>query len=196
MIRVKAILIKLKYLNLTDKDLFDKAIADIRPSKLVCPSCGAAGQCQLLGSYPRMLISVSPEGKRTEQEVSVPRIRCASCSSTHAILPDVAIPNGSYSLRFILTVLDDYLKRRCSVQSFCDYWQISVSTLYGWIHLFIEQYSAWCLVLDRIVRITRQALEAVSSESQFPDRFHSRFARSFLQGRPLTTRFSPITQGG
>ena len=196
MIRVNAILIKLKYLYLSDNALFEKAIAAVRPSKLICPVCGATGQCQFLTSYNRMLISVSPEGKRTEQEVAVPRIRCASCSSTHALLPDVAIPNGSYSLRFILTVLDGYLKRRCTVQCFCDYWQISVSTLYGWIHLFIEQYSAWCRVMDRIVRITRQALEAVSSEPQFPGRFFSRFSRSFLQGQPLTTRFAPVAPGG
>jgi len=202
MIRVKAVLIKLKYLHFSDRELFDTAAASFRPEKFVCPFCGAVGQCHPIRPYSRMLISVSPDNQRIEQEVLVPRVLCDSCATsghahTQAILPDVAVPYGSYSLRFILTILNGYLNRSCSITDFCAYWQIAVSTLYGWIHLFIDHYSAWCNVLDRIIRLTQQAIDAVSCQPAFPSQFFGRFAMSFLQGRSAAaTRPRPVAPGG
>ena len=38
----------------------------------------------------------------------VPRVKCTSCGRTHALLPEMLIPYSSYSLRFVLTVLEAY----------------------------------------------------------------------------------------
>lgn len=181
MIREKTIFIKLNQLHFSDQQLFDMAVSDFAPSKCKCPKCGAIGQFKEIRPYERDMISVSGN-ERFETALSVPRFLCQSCGRTHALLPDILIPFGSYSLRFILTVLHGYLDRSCSVTSFCEHWQIAVSTLYGWIHLFINQYNAWSRILDRILWLCRDAVRSVASVQAFPSAFFSRFGFSFLQG--------------
>jgi len=180
MIREKAIFIKLNQLHFSDQQIFDQAVSGFNPAKCPCPNCKAVGWFRQIQPYERFLISVEG-GRRCDASVLVPRFQCESCGRTHAVLPDVLIPFGSYSLRFVLTVLAAYLKRSSTVAGLCEYWQISVSTLYAWIHLFDEHYNAWCGVLERIRWICQKALEAVSSAEAFPGVFFSRFAFSFLQ---------------
>jgi hypothetical protein len=68
------------------------------------------------------------------------------------------------------------------VADFCDHWQIAVSTLYSWIHLFRSQYNAWCRILDRILWVTQESLDSVFDFPAFPSDFLARFGFSFLQG--------------
>lgn len=190
MIREKAIFFKLNQIHFSDKQLFEQALSDFVPSKCSCPACGAVGRFEKAQSYNRFLISVS-HGERIETVVSVPQIKCTSCGHTHAILPDILIPFGSYSLRFILTILYRYLTRPGTVADFCEHWGIAISTLYGWIHLFIDQYNAWCRVLDRILWICKDAIGAIRSFHAFPSDFFHRFRFSFLQ-RQKTSPTVPV----
>ena len=130
MIRAKSISGKLNLINISDQQLFDCCIADFNPSMHICPNCGAIGWFSHAASYERTMITVI-RGKRQEISVAVPRLKCESCSHTHAILPDCLIPFGSYSVRFVLQILLTYLNRNCTVAALCDKWQISISTLYG-----------------------------------------------------------------
>jgi transposase-like protein len=180
MIREKAIFIKLNQLNSSDQQLFDFAVSSFNPSKCTCPECGALGHMVSFSSYRRDLITVS-DGKRMESSLIVPRFLCSSCGHTHAILPDVLVPYSSYSLQFILSVLLDYLQHKRTVSDLCWYWEISVSTLYDWIHLFLNHYNSWCRSLDRILRISHKAISAVCGTESFPSRFFAQFHFSFLQ---------------
>ena len=204
MIREKAIFIKLNQLHYSDRQLFDAAVAGFKPSSCGCPKCGAVGRLSRIRPYRRFMVSAE-HGSRSDTELIVPRFRCGSCGCTHALLPDSLIPFGSYSLRFVLTVLlallpDSlipfgsyslrfvltvllaYLNRSDTVADFCDHWQIAVSTLYSWIHLFRSQYNAWCRILDRILWVTQESLDSVFDFPAFPSDFLSRFGFSFLQG--------------
>ena len=181
MIREKAIFIKLNQLHYSDRQLFDAAVAGFKPSSCGCPKCGAVGRLSPIRPYRRFMVSAE-HGSRSDTELIVPRFRCGSCGCTHALLPDSLIPFGSYSLRFVLTVLLAYLNRSDTVADFCDHWQIAVSTLYGWIHLFRSQYNAWCRILDRILWVTQKSLDSVSDFPAFPSDFLFRFGFSFLQG--------------
>lgn len=185
MILEKAIFIKLKFLKMSDQELYDKAVSNFKPTTQVCPVCGAAGRFREIDSYKRYMISANGSS-RVESTLSIHRFQCESCGHTHALLPDVLIPYGSYSLRFILTVLLGYLKRSCPVVKFCEQWNIAVSTLYEWIHLFVNQYNAWCSILDRILWVSSAALNSVSSTPAFPSGFLMRFGFSFLRGRTAT----------
>ena len=51
-------------------------------------------------------------------------------------------------LLFILTVLDAYVNRTCTVVELCAHWQIAVSTLYAWIKRYKEHYDAWARSID------------------------------------------------
>lgn len=182
MIREKAIFIKLNQLHYSDRQLFDAAVSSFRPSSCRCPKCGAVGRFSRIRPYRRSMVSAE-NGSRSDTQLIVPRFRCDSCGCTHALLPDSLIPFGSYSLRFVLTVLLAYLCRSNTVVDFCDHWQIAVSTLYGWIHLFRSHYNAWCRILDRILWVTQKSLDSVSAFPAFPSDFLDRFGFSFLQER-------------
>ena len=180
MIRDKAIFIKLIHLHLSDQQLYDSAVFVFEPSSCICPLCKAKGRFKQIQPYDRHMISVN-EGVRADKVLSVHRFLCESCGHTHALLPDILIPFGSYSLRFVLTVLEGYLNRPGSVADYCESWKIAISTLYGWIHLFASHYNAWCQVLDRIIWVCRDALRTVSDSTAFPSGFLARFGFSFLQ---------------
>ena len=181
MIHEKAIFIKLNQLKVSDQQLFDAALSDFKPSECSCPICHAVGRIvPLQSSYTRTMISVS-NGKRVDCEISIPRYQCESCGHTHGLLPDCLILYSSFTPRFILTILCAYLNRSCSVADFCKHWDIAISTLYDWIHRFIDHHNAWCRILDRILWITKQAIDRISSITALPSDFFSRFHRSFLQ---------------
>lgn len=184
MIRAVAFFHKLKVAS-SDEILFRYAIRHCRLSAQKCPVCGAVGGHRQITPYHRWMITVQ-DGKRCERIVPVPMVRCSSCGHAHAILPDVLIPYSSYSLRFILTVLQSYLDRKHSVRDLCSGWEIAVSTLYTWIHQFAAQFSAWKGILHRIDWICRDALSVVQGTPAFPSGFFSRFGFSFLQCRAAT----------
>lgn len=180
MIRVKTILGKIFSLKFSDKQLFSSVTEQFRPHDVVCPICGAKSSCSSHGFYSRILISIE-NGSRMEASISIPRVFCHSCRHTHAILSDVLIPYASYSLRFILTVLWKYLHRTTSVETFCNTWQISISTLYGWIHLFEKQGSLWLGILHKFSVINDSSFLIICSLEDFPSAFFSRFRFSFMQ---------------
>lgn len=180
MIREKTIFIKLNQLHFSDQEMFDMAVASFKPSKCPCPKCSAVGRFKEIQPYERDLVS-SSDGIRTIQVILILRFLCESCGHSHALLPDVLVPFASYSLRFILFVLRAYLNRSSTVADFCDHWQIAVSTLYRWIHLFRDHYNAWCGILDRILWVSRSSVESVECHPAFPSAFFSRFGFSFLQ---------------
>lgn len=192
MIAVKTLLGKMNSLPFSDEMMIAEALQQLDHSQIRCPVCGAVGRCRPIGAYKRMMITVV-DGMRSEMELEVPRVRCDSCRHTHSLISDVLVPYGSYTLRFILYVLNAYLRRREPVAQLCERWAISISTLYGWIHLFIEQHNIWFRALDRIAWVTTAALSRIEDISAFPVAFFERFRFSFLH-HP-TTRSRPPGRG-
>lgn len=175
-----SILASINSIKCSDMELYLNATSSVRLSKIQCPCCHSTGQCTAIGPYNRTMISVT-KGSRSEQTLSVKRFICNSCRHTHALLPDILIPYGSYSIRFILTVLVLYLHRKTSVADFCDKWHISVSTLYSWISLFIRHYSAFHSSLDHIRSLSAKPVNRVRHADNFISDFFNRFRFHFLQ---------------
>jgi len=171
-------LFQLKYIS--DRVIFDEMTRIIDPGACTCSFCGSSGHFRMIAPYPRLLITVR-SGKREELPVSVPRAKCDICGRTISFQPDISIPYSSYSLRFILTVLSCYLQHSCPVRALCESWQISVPTLYTWIHLFNEQYSSWCNVIDRVVQLSRDMLSKVSSTPGFLCLYQTAAGLPFMQ---------------
>ena len=117
MIRILNLFCKLKNIKLSDQEWFDRAIAKLNLSEQVCPYCDSKGQMILHDSYSRYMITLKTNHIKTEI-LQIPRVKCASCGYTHAVLPEVLIPYTSYSIRFILTVLKDYFLRTHTVEKF------------------------------------------------------------------------------
>ena len=193
MITVKALLGKLNSLAISDERMIEASLAQINHSRIRCPRCGAIGRCRPIGSYKRMMITVV-DGARHEVELEVPRVQCDSCRHTHALLADILVPYGSYALRFILHILNEYIHRGESVARLCERWAISIATLYGWIHLFRKHYNLWFRIMEQIDWVTQDALARICDIPEFPSAFFAQFRRSFL--RKPATRFHPTGRGG
>ena len=188
MIRKKAILFKLNQIKLSDKQLLDSALTSYK----VCPSCGAKGCCKPHGSYKRDMISIN-DSIRTDDIIDIFRVKCSSCKSTHALLPDILIPFGSYSLRFVLYVLRAYLYRDGTVNALCDHFCIAVATLYKWIHLFNEHANLLLNAAVQISRVTAPALDFIEGITELPSQFFCRYRFSFLQN---TKQRRPVLSPG
>jgi transposase len=166
----------------TEQEIFTEAVGSFSPQKASCPACGAKGRFSHHGFYKRELITYNR--KVLTQEISVPRYNCQSCRRTHAVIPDILIPCGSYSLRFVVTVLKAYFSRSFSghtVASICTKYQIAVSTLYTWKKLFHAHKSYWLGIIRSLSVSSQEFLEKLACCLELQSSFFIRFGFSFLQ---------------
>lgn len=147
MIRDFTIFCKLNYMSLSALQIFEQFLSNFRIEDCVCPICGARHSCRPHDSYERYLISYE-FGATVYYHVNVTQVMCESCGHTHAILPEIIIPHGSYSILFVLIVLRDYYIGFDSIQKLCDKYQIAASTLYRWKRLFQKHKKLWLGVLE------------------------------------------------
>jgi len=152
----------------------------------VCPTCGAKHLCSFHSSYNRDMIVIENNSVICHN-VSIPRVICSSCGHTHALLPDVLIPYGSYSLLFILRVLRLYFLHSYTVTELCSIYSISISTLYAWVHLFHKQKTLWLGVLSDLETSSLSYLSLLINTPSFPVDFFQAFHFSFLQQYRFTT---------
>lgn len=190
MIREFTVFCKLNFIALNARQLFDQFMNNFRIQDCVCPICGALHTCSAHASYERYLISFE-SGEPVYYHITVPRVICESCGHTHAILPEIIIPYGSYSVLFILTVLRDYYIRSGSIQELCDKYQIAVSTLYLWKHLFQKHKKLWLGVLEDAVTPSLDFLKLLTDFSMRElsfglKHFFLSYGFSFLQGNSKT----------
>lgn len=71
-----------------------------------CPKCGKAHFEPFLSSYQRNVI-FRIGNLLVNIKLSIPRVRCCNCGSTHAILPDFCIPLKQYSNQAIISIATD-----------------------------------------------------------------------------------------
>jgi len=161
MIRVFELLCKLKFINLSAKDLFLQSMAEFHPHEYKCPFCSAEHpDWKKHAVYERYLISFE-NGRTVSCQITIVRYRCSSCGHTHAILPELIIPYQSYSLLFILAVMRDYFISSLTVEDICAKYDISVSTLYSWKGLFLRHKKIWLGLLDDVCTSSLQFLDSL-----------------------------------
>ena len=181
MIRQATILCKLFLIKLSDIELLEQ----MQPNYKHCPACGSFRCCKPHDEYKRYMITIY-KGKRVEYEIYIPRVFCDSCKCTHALISDVLIPHGSYTLRFVLHVIRAYFSRNCTVEIMCERFGISISTFYVWRNLFKEHANLWLSALQRIYQISIQAIDCFENIDMLPSLFFQRYGFSFLQRRKTT----------
>lgn len=190
MIRVFELFCNLNQVNKSDLQLFHDSIESINVAQLTCPVCGAIHSCASHGSYSRTLVTFH-SGNILDYELVVPRVLCSSCNHSHALLPAHLIPHGSYSLFFILLVLRDKFLKRGTVEQICERYQISPSTLYGWVALFYLQKELWLGVLKSAATSSMVFWDSLQRENGFLLHFFRKTRSSFLQPLRITTPFNP-----
>ena len=108
MIRKFSLFCKLIRIKTSSESLFSSFMKDYSLAMEECPCCHSQDNCIFHGFYERNLIDFI-QGTTVYHKISVTRVKCQSCGHTHAILPDLIIPYGQYSLFFLLRVLTEYL---------------------------------------------------------------------------------------
>lgn len=165
-------------------------MASFRPERQRCPHCKSTGNCTPHASYERSLVSFE-HGKVVYRRLIIPRVICLSCNRTHAILPDIIIPYGSYSLTYILQLMKEYYSRTMTVEQLCERFHLSISTFYRLKHTYLSHRLIW---LGITISAGKKAsdfllfLEGYDDFSGFLTQFHQLTAFSFLQQRNKASR--------
>ena len=89
-------------------DIFDEYIKSLNIDALVCPICGAKYSLSLFASYKRHFVTYDNDAVH-DNIVTISRYICSSCRRTHALLPSVIVPYLSFSFRFSVNLIHDYL---------------------------------------------------------------------------------------
>jgi transposase-like protein len=176
---------KSKIFELNQRIAFDDATAGFNHYKAKCPKCGAYCCLAKHAKYDRYLVSPDDDKK-----INVIRFMCESCGSTHALLPDVAIPHSSFSLLFVFMVLLAYYSKNETLVAIATRFSISVSTIYRWRDKLIEHMT---IIQDAVTKKKAYAskfLEGLMescSLSTTLESFFMRFGFSFMQCKQVTT---------
>jgi len=175
----------------TESQIFQKATDEFNHYGYQCPNCKATGKLSFHSLYERGLVSFYNKNV-TDSRINPRRLKCASCGTSHALLPDILVPYSPYTLPFMLTVLIAYFERETSVVNICADFGIAVSTLYEW-----KKRLAKCkdFLLGVVLSLNKPALsflnELFASDclSDLLNTFFEKYGFSFLQA--MATRYHP-----
>lgn len=134
---------KVNFNNYEEKILNNYSFFDYQ-----CPKCGARHSFTRHGSYARNVCFIDADQNIVEQKLTVLRVKCSSCNSTHAILPNDIIPYYIYSFSFILSILTKYYSKEHSIPALSTIFSISFQLIY----IFIAKFSSFlnsCLTVLR-----------------------------------------------
>lgn len=126
-----------KSFSLTQDD-----VQDLMPScediNCKCPNCKAKNNFSYHASYVRN-ISFAFENKFYDFKVTVTRVICNSCGSTHALLPDFVVPYKIFSRQAILYIVS----KTCSssVLKMANKLNISIQLIYSLISIVLSFFS-------------------------------------------------------
>ena len=136
------------------------------------------------GCYSRDMIYIE-NSKRIERRIEIIRFRFNNDPSftTHSLSSDILIPFGSYTVRFVLHVMNVYYKHDRSVSDLCAYFAISSSTLHDWKKLFEAHAMSYVHALSLAVRIHNDLLSLINYIPGFPHLFYVLFDVHFLRSR-------------
>ena len=178
MIRIFNLFCKLKEIKISDQEWFDQAARSLRLSDQPCPCCNSKGDLIPHDVYSRYMVTLKNHRPVTVV-LRVPRVKCTSCGRTHALLPEMLIPYSSYSLRFVLTVLEAYFLHAHTAEEICETYQIAHSTLYVFRRLFLSHKRLILGVLDDAQEKAAGFIGKIDGKQLF--QFWDSFRYSFLQ---------------
>jgi transposase-like protein len=129
-------------------NIFDEHIKTLNIEVLVCPFCGAKHALSSFASYQRHLVTYDNNAAQ-DNILIIPRYICSSCGRTHAFLPSVIVPYMSFSFKFTVSLIHDYLVRKYhSVEAMCEHYGIAISTFYRILKKFKEDKQLWLGILE------------------------------------------------
>jgi len=168
---------------------FDKYVGSVNIETLVCPFCGAKHALSPFASYKRHLVTYNNNNNTAQDNmIIISRYICLSCKRTHALLPSVIVPYMSFSFKFTVFLIHDYLVHKYhSIESMCEHFGIAISTFYRILKKFKEHKQLWLgLLEDKLISNLSFVQHILSSNfdeiEDFMIQFLKRNGSSFFQG--------------
>lgn len=161
-------------------------MSTLNEDALICSFCGAKHSLSFFASYKRHLVTYHG-GTAFDNIITISRYACSSCGHTHAILPSVIIPYMSFSFRFTISIIYDYLVRTfTSVESMCEHYGIAITTFYRIFKSFKEHKKLWLGLMDDAIKSDLEFVTNINKASFLDNEiflyeFFSTTALSFLQ---------------
>lgn len=115
-----------------------------------CPKCGAKHSLTRHGSYERNICFMKDLHNIDEEKMSVLRLKCSSCRSTHAVLPNDIIPYCIYSFSTIINILTRYYVKNEKILTIGEELYISFQLIYNFISRFLEFLDSSLIVLKNL----------------------------------------------
>ena len=113
-----------------------------------CPCCNAVHSFTRHGTYIRNICYLNFDTIE-ELKITILRLYCNSCETTHAILPADIIPYCIYSFSFIFHVLTMHFVDEKTVLESSNKNQISFQLIYLFIKRFIKHFNP-CIIFLRV----------------------------------------------
>jgi transposase-like protein len=113
-------------------------------AKIRCPKCRSRGTLSPHDNYTRHFI-YRKDGHTQDEIITITRLMCDSCNTTHALLPLPAIPYLAYSVCFIAALIADWIDNTySSIESLSDAYGISQKTFFRLRKNFAASVSLVC----------------------------------------------------
>lgn len=125
-----------KNLNGTEVDRVALKPLSVDSVMAACPKCKARNLTVKHATYTRHFVYLDGN-EVSDKLITVQRLRCTSCNSTHAVLPLAVVPYSVYSIRMVAhIVLDKISGRFKNIESLCQHYRIAVNTCYSLLKRF------------------------------------------------------------
>ena len=166
---------------------FDKYVSSVNIETLVCPFCGAKHALSPFASYKRHLVTYD-NNTAQDNMIIILRYICSSCGHTHALLPSVIVPYMSFSFKFTISIIHDYLVYKYhSVEAMCEHFEIAISTFYRILNKFKKHKQIWLgLLEDKLISNLSFVQHIINSTFDEIESFIIQFLKqngsSFFQG--------------
>ena len=154
---------------------------------LICPICGAKHSLSPFAYYKRHLMTYV-NNEVHNNIITISRYICSSCGHTHALLPSVIVPYMSFSFKFTVSLIQDYLVHKYhSVEAMCEHYEIAISTFYRIFNKFKIHKQIWLgLLEDKLISNLSFVQHIINSTfdeiEDFIIQFLKRNGSSFFQG--------------
>lgn len=101
-----------------------------------CPKCGSKHSWIRHAKYERTLV-IQENNLFIDQRITILRLKCTACKSTHALLPGDIVPYVIHSFSCIIKLLSEYYLKKLSVLSIAKKYNLSFQLIYSFINRFI-----------------------------------------------------------
>ena len=104
----------------------------------ICPRCGATHSFTRHDVYDRNICCLDNNFEIVETKITILRLLCNSCKTTHAILPSDVVPYCIYTFSCMVQFLVQHFVEKQSVLALCQKLKISFQLIYLFISRFLE----------------------------------------------------------